>query len=544
MTCAQWLPPRLLRFDTICSIMDTLGVRPAGGCGRLSARPRVIAPPNLVRRAMPTLDTLFRESFENIAENGAAGIFELLHTGIALMSATGHFLYCNRAFLEMFNLPEDVIGRHITEYFLTGELGVMSTIRTRKMVVCSSMTTTKAKGISFRYPVLDAAGELRGVVVESIAADIGKDKLLALMDTVRNLEIRANYYDQKGANKSGLATFENIIGESRAVENMRIRGRRFALSSEPIHLTGESGTGKEVVAQALHMAGLRADKPFVTVNCAALPQELMEAEMFGYASGAFTGAKTGGIKGKFKMADTGTILLDEIGEIPLPLQAKFLRVLESGEIQKLAHTGSPIVSDFRVIAATNRDLADMVEQGRFREDLYHRLNIFELHIPPLRERTEDIPLLTKHFITRSVGDRRAKNIRVDGELYRVFARYPWRGNIRELKNVLTYALYTLGDKGDTLGVRHLPKRFLQELGVEATEVRPAATEQRPTPEPERATEAPVRLCTASARAERNALAAALANVRYNKSAAAKVLGISRSKLYRKLREYKLLGVGE
>ena len=316
--------------------------------------------------------------------------------------------------------------------------------------------------------MLDAAGELRGVVVESIAADIGKDKLLALMDTVRNLEIRANYYDQKGANKSGLATFENIIGESRAVENMRIRGRRFALSSEPILLTGESGTGKEVVAQALHMAGLRADKPFVTVNCAALPQELMEAEMFGYASGAFTGAKTGGIKGKFEMADTGTILLDEIGEIPLPLQAKFLRVLESGEIQKLAHTGSPIVSDFRVIAATNRDLADMVEQGRFREDLYHRLNIFELHIPPLRERTEDIPLLTKHFITRSVGDRRAKNIRVDGELYRVFARYPWRGNIRELKNVLTYALYTLGDKGDTLGVRHLPKRFLQELGVEAT----------------------------------------------------------------------------
>ena len=170
---------------------------------------------------------------------------------------------------------------------------------------------------------------------------------------------------------------------------MRCLGRRFAFSQEPILVCGESGTGKELVAQALHMASQRSDRPFVTVNCAALPPELMESELFGYETGAFTGAKVGGVKGKFEMADTGTIFLDEIGELPLPMQAKLLRVLETGEIQKIAHKGQ-LHSDFRLIGATNRNLAEMVRQGQFREDLYHRLSVFELDIPPLRDRVSDI----------------------------------------------------------------------------------------------------------------------------------------------------------
>ena len=145
------------------------------------------------------------------------------------------------------------------------------------------------------------------------------------------------------------------------------------------------------------MASPRADKPFVTVNCAALPQELMESELFGYDAGAFTGAKAGGLPGKFEMANTGTIFLDEIGELPLAVQAKLLRVLESGEIQKIAHRGR-LHSDFRLIGATNKNLAELVKNGQFREDLYHRLNIFELIIPPLRERLDDIPILTQYFI--------------------------------------------------------------------------------------------------------------------------------------------------
>lgn len=486
--------------------------------------------------------SLLAESFEKIAGSVNTEIFELLHSGIALMSSEGNFLYCNKAFIDMFNLPQDILGKHITDYFLTGELGVMSTIRTRKMVICSSQTITNAKGISFRYPILDTKGNLRGVVVESISTSIGKDKLLALMDTVRSLELQANYYEQQETKKiRGLCTFERILGESQAIETMRNLGRRFALSQEPVLLRGESGTGKELAAQALHMASQRGNKPFVTVNCAALPNELMEAEMFGYASGAFTGAKTGGLKGKFEMADTGTIFLDEIAEMPLPLQAKLLRVLESGEIQKLAHNGKPIVSDFRLISATNKNLEEMVQKGNFREDLYHRLNIFELEIPPLRKRVEDIPLLVKHFIASSAGDKRAREIRVDAALYRAFSQYPWPGNIRELKNVLTYALYTLGEEDSPLSLKHLPDRFLHDLhGKQRTT---AATREAPglkLPNHANDQTVPANLTAVSAQAECNALQAALIKTRYNKTLAAKLLGISRSKLYRKLRTYNLL----
>ena len=216
---------------------------------------------------MPVSQFDFTDSFEKIAESVNVGIFDLLHTGIALMSATGNFLYCNKAFLEMFNLPKDVIGQHITEYFLTGEQGVMSSIRTRKMVVCSSLTTTNAQGISFRYPLMDRSGKLRGVIVESIPTSIGKDKLLALLETVRNLEVASNYFEQREIKKVGMFhTFSSIVGESPAIEEMKQLGLRFACSKESILLYGESGTGKELVAQALHMASPRADKPFVTVN--------------------------------------------------------------------------------------------------------------------------------------------------------------------------------------------------------------------------------------------------------------------------------------
>lgn len=475
---------------------------------------------------------LSKTTFEKVVENINIGIFDLLHTGVALFSDKGYFLYCNNAFLKMFNLPDEVLGKHITDYFLTGEQGVMSSIRTGKMVICASQTTTNAYGISFRYPILDENGQLRGVVVESIPANIGKDKLLALLDTVRNLEMKSYSPEQKEANKSaGPYTFESIVGESPAIEEMRCLGRRFALSQEPILVCGESGTGKELVAQALHMASARAERPFVTVNCAALPPELMESELFGYATGAFTGAKVGGLQGKFEMADTGTIFLDEIGELPLPMQSKLLRVLETGEIQKIAHKGQ-LHSDFRLIGATNRDLAEMVRQGQFREDLYHRLSVFELTVPPLRDRVTDIPLLVQHFIAQSVGDGYRRSIQLDDELFRAFARYPWRGNIRELKNVLVYALYSLGEDHGVLTVKHLPPRFMREMNA-ASDTASVSETGDPGGESEN-------FSKASARAERKVLWDALVKARYNKVLAARTLGISRSKLYRKLREYDLL----
>lgn len=469
------------------------------------------------------------DDLEKLAESPYSRVFELLHTGIAILSADGTFLYCNKALLEMFNLPEDIRGKHVSDFFLTAEQGVMETIRTRKPTFCSSVTNTNAQGISFRYPLVDDKGELHGVILESISSRIGKKKLMPLLEAVHDLEEKSNYFEQKVSKKPGsLYTFESIIGKSPALMALKKNGARFARSHEPILLFGESGTGKELVAQALHSASPRADKPFVTVNCAALPPDLMEAELFGYETGAFTGARAGGMKGKFELADKGTIFLDEIGELPLSMQAKLLRVLESGEIQKLAH-GGQLHSDFRLIAATNRNLARCVEEGLFREDLYHRLNILELDIPPLRERVGDIPLLARHFIELHAGPRRARDIQVSHELYRAFGLHSWRGNIRELKNVLTYALYSLDEEENVLTTRHLPERFFREMQTE-----------RPQPEDNPAYPDGLNFTEVSAQAERQALQAALVSTKYNKTLTARVLGISRNKLYRKMREFGLL----
>lgn len=486
------------------------------------------------------------EELAALAENPCTGVFELLHSGIALLSREGDFMYANRAFLKMFNLPPDIRGAHVSEYFLTAEQGVMTTIRTRKMTLCSSETKEHAQGVSFRYPILDDKGSLLGVIIESISADIDKEKLLTLLNTIRNLEEQADYFERKSQKRPGLLhTFESIVGESEAMQAMKLRGRRFARSSEPILLFGESGTGKELIAQALHSASERAGKPFVTVNCAALPHELMESELFGYGAGAFTGAKSGGMKGKFELADTGTIFLDEIGELSIPMQAKLLRVLESGEIQKISHAGR-LHSDFRLIVATNKNLAKLVNEGLFREDLFHRLNILELVIPPLRDRLGDIPLLTRHFIEQSLGRKRARGIKVSNELYRVFSLYPWRGNVRELRNIVTFALYSMEGNGDILTVNHLPERFLKELKTElhqgggakdpghalpGREESAALTEQALAEENEEQD-----LAKAGARAERRVLLSVLSSTGHNKALAARVLGISRNKLYKKMRD--------
>lgn len=467
-------------------------------------------------------------SMEKLAQSPYAGFFELLHTGIALMSAEGNFLYSNKAFIKLFNLPVDIIGKHVSDFFLTAEQGVMSAIRDRKMVVCSSLTTTNAEGISFRYPLMNDQAELLGIILESIPSTFGETTLSDLMSSVREIEQSTSYLEQKANRKHGmLHTFDSIIGESKAILEMKRYGRRFARSKEPVLVIGESGTGKELVAQALHSASPRAKNPFIVVNSAALPRELMESELFGYEGGAFTGARAGGVVGKFEQADTGTIFLDEIGELPLPVQAKLLRVLESGEIQKIAHRGT-LHSDFRLIAATNRDLNHYVEEGRFRADLYHRLNIFELKVPPLRDRISDIPLLARRFIETEVGRKRSTEIRISSETYRAFSQYPWQGNVRELKNVLTYALYALEDNDNVLSLEHLPPRFLRtlELAMERDEEAPLVEMQN--------------LAQANAQAERKTLVNMLEKMRYNKTLTARALGISRNKLYHKLHEYGLL----
>jgi PAS domain S-box-containing protein len=465
-------------------------------------------------------DPLFN-SLEALAKSYYVKIFDFLHTGVGILSAEGIFLYTNEAFEDLFGFKENIVGSHVSEIFLTSEQGVMEAIRTRTMTICSSITKDNAQGVSFRYPIEDADGKLLGVIVEAIPTKIGRGRLANLLNTVKNLEEKADYLERKILQKPGmLHSFDSIVGESELMQEMKKLGRRFAKSTLPILLFGESGTGKELIAQALHSASDRSQNPFVTVNCAALPQELMESELFGYEAGSFTGAKAGGMKGKFELADKGTIFLDEIGDLPMAMQAKLLRVLESGEIQKIGFVGR-LHSNFRLIAATNKNLLKLVDENRFREDLYHRLNILELIVPPLRERTSDIPLLLRHFMDAALGRKRAREMHVSNEVYRIFSRYTWRGNIRELRNVLTFALYDMEDGEDMLETRHLPARFLKEVSEEDTKAAPARGGTH-------------NLARASAEAERKALLAALSTAKNNKTAAARLLGISRNKLYKKM----------
>ena len=230
---------------------------------------------------------------------------------------------------------------------------------------------------------------------------------------------------------------------------------RVAQSDTTVLLEGESGTGKELLAKAIHFHSARAKGPFVTINCGAIPEQLLESELFGHRRGAFTGAVTDK-QGKFEAANRGTIFLDEIGELPSLLQVKILRVLQEREIDKVGET-RPIKVDVRVIAATNRDLAKMLADGAFRDDLYYRLAVVSIRVPPLRERSDDVPLLVDHFLSKHAEKLGRPRSAVEKSVYSAFNLYSWPGNIRELENVIERALVL--DKDGTIGLDDLPDRL-------------------------------------------------------------------------------------
>lgn len=254
--------------------------------------------------------------------------------------------------------------------------------------------------------------------------------------------------------KDALGTQSNnqqIIGQSKSMQNLLQRVEKVAASQASVLLTGESGTGKEVIAKALHRGSDRADNPFVAVNCAAIPKDLIESELFGHLKGSFTGAVKDR-SGKFSLADGGTLFLDEIGELPLDLQPKLLRALQEQEIEPVG--GVPEKVDVRIVAATNRDLEDAMQNGEFREDLYYRLAVVPMELPPLRERKDDIPLLLEFFLHKQQA---GVGIRFSAEVLEHFQKYSWPGNVRELENVVEQMLILR--QGEVLELADLPQRI-------------------------------------------------------------------------------------
>ncbi len=251
-----------------------------------------------------------------------------------------------------------------------------------------------------------------------------------------------------------------IIGESTTLKEIFHVLHKVAPTDSTVLITGESGTGKELIVRALHAQSSRALKPFVPINCGAIPKELLESELFGHEKGAFTHAIRSRA-GRFELADGGTIFLDEIGEMDLSLQVKILRVLQEKEIERVGGTG-PRKVDVRIIAATNRDLDIEVEQGRFREDLYYRLNVIPLHLPPLRERGNDILLLTKSFLERFCARKQRPTLSLDPIVTKVLLAYNWPGNVRELENIMERLSILV--EGDIVTVQDLPRKILEAVG--------------------------------------------------------------------------------
>lgn len=459
---------------------------------------------------------------------------EPLHSGIAIFNAQARLVFANTAYKKMYRLDDSCLGLDATAFFITARQGILEVLQTGQANSCSSVSVNGLYGVTYRWPLFDREGRIAGCMTENISVSPRKNKIHEMQHILGELEAYDGYSSLICPRQSTEpVTFETIVGESSAMRMLKEKGRRFALHDEPILILGENGTGKDMVAQAIHAASARSARNFVTVNCAAIPHELMESELFGYEAGAFTGARSSGKKGQFELAEGGTIFLDEIGEMPFALQAKLLRVLENHEIQKLG-SGSPRHVDFRLVSATNRDLEQMVRQGLFREDLYYRLNLFDLVVPPLRERLADIPLLAHAIITSLLGPERGNAIRIDKDVLSVCSTHSWRGNVRELRNILTYALYSMQQSESVLSLRHLPERFFLK---ETRELRHTALRQETEPAV-RAIASPAlpagRLADNRRATERHVIAEALEQCAGNKARAAKMLGISRSYLYKKL----------
>jgi two-component system nitrogen regulation response regulator NtrX len=309
-----------------------------------------------------------------------------------------------------------------------------------------------------------------------------------------------------------------MVGESAALKRVWEQIQRAAPTSATVLITGESGVGKEMVARAIHKNSLRKDEPFVQVNCAAIPEELIESELFGHEKGSFTGATEKQI-GKFELAHKGTIFLDEIGDMSLKTQAKVLRVLQGGEVERIG-SQKTLEVDVRVIAATNKNLEEAIEAGDFREDLFFRLSVIPIRVPPLRERPEDIPPLVEHFVEYFSREHNFKKKPVAPDAMEAMKRHPWRGNVRELRNAIERLLIMVEDP--ELRPEHLAEVLRRSSGGESSQAPAVAAGS---------------LKDFKESAERAYLVQKLRDNRWNISATANAIGTPRSNLYKKLEQY-------
>ncbi|SJZ70773.1 sigma-54 interaction domain-containing protein [Garciella nitratireducens] len=365
---------------------------------------------------------------------------------ISVVDEKGLGVYINPAYTRITGLTEkDVIGKPATVDITEGESIHMKVLKSQKPIKGKLLKVgPNGKRVIVDVAPLFIKGQLKGsvgVIHDTVEIKKLSNELEQAKQMIRNLE--AKY------------TFEDIIGEHSSIKKAIERAKVAAKTPATVLLRGESGTGKELFAHAIHNVSNRKNNPFIRVNCAAFQESLLNSELFGYVEGAFTGAKKGGKKGFFEEANGGTIFLDEIGEISLNTQAKILRVLQEKEIIPVGGN-RPIHVDVRIIAATNVDLEEAVEEKKFRKDLYYRLNVFPIYIPELKERKEDIPLLCKHLIRKYNQEYGRSVDNISQEAIKILMKYHWPGNVRELENAIGRAMINMKIGEKIIKPKHLP----------------------------------------------------------------------------------------
>ena len=431
---------------------------------------------------------------------------------IVVVNKNGYIENMSQAYGDFLGIQvQNAIGRHVTEVIENTRMDIV--VKTGVPETGETQDIHGEKMIATRIPI-----RKNGMVIGAYGRVLVRNtrELHMLHDKLSSIEMELNMY-KRTFEKINTAkyTVDDIIGDCSIMQDLKDSVRKVAKTNSNVLIMGESGTGKELFAHSIHAGSMRRKAPFVCVNCGSIPEQLIESELFGYEEGAFTGARKGGKIGLFPAAHGGTIFLDEIGELPLPMQVRLLRVLQDREIQRVGSNVREKVN-VRVVAATNRNLYQMVKKGEFRSDLYYRLNVVTLHLPLLRERKEDLPLLIQMILSKISKKESLGAIEISREAMDHLLRYDWPGNVRELENVLERAINFM-DAGEKIKAKNLPERITGSM-VSQT-VMPLKELMENT--------------------EKDAIKDALLRCRNCKAKAANELGISRTTLYEKMMKYEI-----
>lgn len=439
-----------------------------------------------------------------IADNTFGNIF--------VTDVNGVIIFVNENTAKAFGIPrEEIVGvtaESLVEKGVISKSTSLEALKKKEVVIGSVLTKEGYQLMNFSNPIFDENGEV------SLVVTFGQHEYMMqkVIEEIENEKRKTEAYKEAFL-RMGEVNSDYIIN-SQIMRKLYRQIDKVAVTESTVLLYGESGVGKDVIAGYIHKNSSRSNEPLVPINCAAIPRELMESEFFGYEKGAFTGALAKGKAGLFEIANNGTLFLDEIGELPVDIQAKFLRAIETGEITRVG--GQQIINtNVRLISATNRNLPELIQEGKFREDLYFRLNVISFRIPPLRERKEEIRVLAKHFMD-TYNRKYASNKYFSEEDYLLLENYHWKGNIRELKNVIERMVITT--EGSHLDLKNVLEPYPPNQAVPSRRMESKSTVEEIFREE-----------------EKRKVLEILLSVNGNKTKAAELLGISKGKLYRMIR---------